>query len=178
MPSSHLIQCRPLLLLPPIPHSIKVFSNESTLRMRWPKYWSFSLSISLSNEYPGMIFRMDWLDVLEVQGTSPTPQLKSINSPVLIPCYFKCVAHCQVRATLLSGCFAFTLFCYHNFLYFLPFFHSYLINPFTVYPSIHPSIHPSIIHLSSIHPSTQSSQTMTSYVPGSVLYTDSKEKRE
>ena len=69
MPSSHLILCCPLLL-PPIPPSIRVFSNESTLRMRWPKYWSFSLSISPSNEYPGLIsFRMDWLDLLAVQGT-------------------------------------------------------------------------------------------------------------
>ena len=70
MPSSHLILCRPLLLLPPIPPSIRVFSNESTLCMRWPKYWSFSLNISPSNEHPGLIsFRMDWLDLLEVQGT-------------------------------------------------------------------------------------------------------------
>ena len=70
MPSSHLILCRPLLLLPPIPLSIRVFSNESTLRMRWPKYWSFSFSISSSNEHPGLIsFRMDWLDLLAVQGT-------------------------------------------------------------------------------------------------------------
>ena len=70
MPSSHLILCRPLLLLPPIPSSIRVFSNESTLRMRWPKYWSFSLSISPSNEHPGLVsFRMDWLDLLAVQGT-------------------------------------------------------------------------------------------------------------
>ena len=70
MPSSHLILCRPLLLLPPIPPSIRVFSNESTLRMRWPKYWSFSFTISPSNEHPGLIsFRMDWLDVLAVQGT-------------------------------------------------------------------------------------------------------------
>ena len=70
MPSSHLIFCRPLLLLPQIPPSIRVFSNESTLRMRWPKYWSFSFSISLSNEHPGLIsFRMDWLDLLAVQGT-------------------------------------------------------------------------------------------------------------
>ena len=69
MPSSHLILCCPLLL-PPIPPSIRVFSNESTLRMRWPKYWSFSLSISPSNDYPGLIsFRMDWLDLLAVQGT-------------------------------------------------------------------------------------------------------------
>jgi len=70
MPSSHLIICRPLLLLPPIPPSIRVFSNESTLRMRWPKYWSFSFSIIPSKEHPGLIsFRMDWLDLLAVQGT-------------------------------------------------------------------------------------------------------------
>ena len=70
MPSSHLILCHPLLLLPPIPSSIRVFSNESTLRMRWPEYWSFSFSISPSNEHPGLIsFRMDWLDLLAVQGT-------------------------------------------------------------------------------------------------------------
>ena len=70
MPSSHLILCRPLLLLPPIPPTIRVFSNESTLRMRWPKYWSFSFSISPSKEQPGLIsFRMDWLDLLAVQGT-------------------------------------------------------------------------------------------------------------
>ena len=70
MPSSHLILCHPLLLLPPLPPSIRVFSNESTLRMRWPKYWSFSFSISPSNEHPGLIsFRMDWLDLLAVQGT-------------------------------------------------------------------------------------------------------------
>ena len=70
MPSSHLILCGPLLLLPPIPPSIRVFPNESTLHMRWPKYSSFSLSISPSNEHPGLIsFRMDWLDLLAVQGT-------------------------------------------------------------------------------------------------------------
>ena len=70
MPSSHLILCRPLLLLPPIPPSIRVFSNESTLRMRWPKYWSFSFNISPSIEHPGLIsFRVDWLDLLAVQGT-------------------------------------------------------------------------------------------------------------
>ena len=70
MPSSHLILCHPLLLLPSIPPSIRVFSNESTLRMRWPKYWSFSFSISPSNEHPGLIsFRMDWLNLLAVQGT-------------------------------------------------------------------------------------------------------------
>ena len=70
MPSSHLILCRPLLLLPPVPPSIRVFSNESTLGMRWPKYWSFSFSISPSNEHPRLIsFRMDWLDLLALQGT-------------------------------------------------------------------------------------------------------------
>jgi len=70
MPSSHLILRRPLLLLPPIPPSIRVFSNESTLHMRWSKYWSFSFSISPSKEHPGLIsFRMDWLDLLAVQGT-------------------------------------------------------------------------------------------------------------
>ena len=70
MPSSHIILCHPLFLLPPIPPSIRVFSNESTLRMRWPKYWSFSFSISPSNEHPVLIsFRMDWLDFPAVQGT-------------------------------------------------------------------------------------------------------------
>ena len=70
MPSSHLTLCRLLLLLSPIPPSIRVFSNESTLRMRWPKYWSFRFSVSPSNEHPGLIcFRMEWLDLLVVQGT-------------------------------------------------------------------------------------------------------------
>ena len=70
MPSSHFILCRPLLLLPPIPPSIRVFSNESTVRMRWPKYWNFSFSIIPSKECPGQVsFRMDWLDLLAVQGT-------------------------------------------------------------------------------------------------------------
>ena len=87
MPSSHLILCRPLFLLPSIPPSIRVSSNESTLRMRWPKYWSFSFSISPSKERPGLISsRMDWLDLFAVQGTlksSPTPQFQSINSLAL-----------------------------------------------------------------------------------------------
>ena len=87
MPSNHLILCCPLLLLPSIFPSIRVFSNESALRIRWPKYWSFNFSISPSNEYLGLIsFRMDWLDILAVQGTqgsSPTPQFKSISSLVL-----------------------------------------------------------------------------------------------
>ena len=86
MSSSHLILCHPLLLLPPVTPSIRVFSNESTLRTRWPKYRSFSFSISPSKEIPGLIFRMDWLDLLAVQGTLksfPTQQFKSISSLVL-----------------------------------------------------------------------------------------------
>ena len=84
MPSSHLILCHPLLLLPPIPPSIRVFSNESTLHMRWPKDWSFSFSISPSNEHPGLIsFRMDWLDLLAVQGTLKS-LLQHHNSKTLI----------------------------------------------------------------------------------------------
>ena len=87
MPSNHLIICHPLLLLPSILPSIRVFSNVSVLHIRWPKDWSFSFSISPSNEYSGLIsFRIDRLDLLAVQGTqesSPTPQFKSINSLVL-----------------------------------------------------------------------------------------------
>ena len=78
MPSSHLIPCRPLLLLPSIPPSVRVFSNESTLCMSWPKYWSFSFSISPSNEYPGLIsFKTDWLNLLEVQGTTARDLVKA-----------------------------------------------------------------------------------------------------
>ena len=84
MPSNHLILCCPLLLPPSIFPSIRVFSNELVLCIRWPKYWSFSLSISPSNEYSGLIsFRMDWLDLLAVQGSSLTPQFKSISASVL-----------------------------------------------------------------------------------------------
>ena len=88
MPSNHLILCCPLLLLSSIYTSIRVFSNESVLHIRWPKYWSSSFNIGPSNEYSGLIFfRMDWLDLLAVQGTLksllPTPQFKSINSSVL-----------------------------------------------------------------------------------------------
>ena len=85
MPSSHLILCRPLLLLPPIPPSSRVFSNESTLRMRWPKYWSFSFSIIPSKEISGQIsFRMDWLDLLAVQGTHKSlPQHHSLKASIL-----------------------------------------------------------------------------------------------
>ena len=85
MPSNRLILCHPLLLLPSVFPSIRVFSNELALCIRWPKYWSFSFSSSPSSEYPGLIsFRIDWLDLLAVQGplkqSSPTPQFKSINS--------------------------------------------------------------------------------------------------
>ena len=87
MPANHLILCHSLLLLPSIFPSIRVFSNDSVLHIRWPACWSFSSSISPSNEYPGLIsFRMDWLDFLAVQGnleSSPTPQFKSINSSAL-----------------------------------------------------------------------------------------------
>ena len=88
MPSNHLILCHPLLLLPSIFPSIRVFYNELVLHIRWPKYWSFSFNISPSNEYSGPVsFRMDWLNLLAVQGTlqesSPTPQFKSINSSAL-----------------------------------------------------------------------------------------------
>ena len=87
MTSNHLILCHLLLLLPSIFPSFRVFSNESALRIRWPKYWSFSFSISPSNEYSGLIpFRMDWLDLLAVQGTlksPPAPHFKSINFSVL-----------------------------------------------------------------------------------------------
>ncbi|CAN0527864.1 unnamed protein product [Rangifer tarandus platyrhynchus] len=91
MPSKHLILCRPLLLLPPIPPSIRVFSNESTLHMRCPKYWSFSFNISPSNEHPGLIsFRMDWLDLLAVQGTlkSLLQHHSSKASIFLLPAFF------------------------------------------------------------------------------------------
>ena len=84
MPSNHLILCRPLLLLPSIFPSIRVFSNESALHIRWPKYWSFSFNISPSNEHPGLIFRMDWLDLLADQGT-----LKSL------------LQHCSSKASIL-----------------------------------------------------------------------------
>ena len=87
MSSNHLILCLPLLLLPSIFPSIRVFSSDSVLCIRWPKYWSFSFSISTSNEYSGLLsFKIDWLDLLAVQGTlesSPTPQFKIINSAML-----------------------------------------------------------------------------------------------
>ena len=94
MPPSHLILCRPLLLLPPIPPSIRVFSNGSTLRMMWPNYWNFSFNISPSNEHPGLIsFRMDWLDLLAVQGTLKS-LLQYYSSKASI---FRCLAFFTVQ---------------------------------------------------------------------------------
>ena len=87
MPSSHLILCHPLLLLPPIPPSLRVSSNESTLRMRWPKYWSFSFSIIPSKEIPGLIsFGMDWLDLLAVQGTLKSLLQHHSSNPSILWC--------------------------------------------------------------------------------------------
>ena len=87
MPSNHLILCHRLLLLPSIPPSIRVFSNESTLSMRWPKYWSFSFSISPSSEHPGLIsFRMDWLDLLAVQGTLKSLLQHHSSKASIFPC--------------------------------------------------------------------------------------------
>ena len=100
MPSSHLILCPPLLLLLPIPQSIRVFSNESTLHMRWPKYWSFSFSIIHSKKHPGLIsFRMDWLDLLAVQGT-----LKSL------------LQHHSLKASILRGSAFFIIQLLHPYM--------------------------------------------------------------
>ena len=99
LPSSHLILCHPLFLLPPIPPSIRVFSNESTLHMRWPKYWSFSFSIIPSKEHPGLIFRMDWLDLFAVQGT-----LKSL------------LQHQSSKASILWGSAFFTVQLSHPYM--------------------------------------------------------------
>ena len=103
MPSNHLILCRPLLLLPSIPPSIKVFSNESALCMRWPKYWSFSFSIRPSHEHPGLIsFRMDWLDLPAVQGTlsrifSNTTVQKHQFFAALVQCFSSVQSLSRVR---------------------------------------------------------------------------------
>ena len=105
MPSSHLILCCPFLLLPPNPPSIRVFSNESTLHMRWPKYWSFSFSISPSNEHPGLIsFRMDWLDLLTVQGTLKSLlQHHSSKAPIFqCSAFFKGTLRCHFSPMMLA----------------------------------------------------------------------------
>ena len=101
MPSSHLILCHPLLLLPSIFPSIRVFSNESALHIRWPKYWSFSFNISPSNEHPGLIcFRMDWLDLLDIQGTLKSLlQHHSSKTSVLWCSAFFIVQHLHLYVT-------------------------------------------------------------------------------
>ena len=105
MPSSHLILCCPLLLLPPISPSIRVFSNESTLCMRWPKYWSFSLNISPSNEHPGLVsFRMDWLDLLAVQGTRKSLlQHHSSKASVLYKCKMIYCYYTSIKMVIFWG---------------------------------------------------------------------------
>ena len=104
MPSSHLILGCPLLLLPPILPSIRVFSNESTLRIKWPNYWSFSFSISPSNEHPGLIsFRMNWMDFLAVQGTLKSlPQYRSSNASILLGSAFLTVQLSQLYSSVQS----------------------------------------------------------------------------
>ena len=108
MPSSHLILCRPILLLLPIPPSIRVFSNGSTLLMRWPKYWSFSFSIIPSKEIPGLIsFRMDWLDLLAVQGTLKSLLQHHTSKASILQrsafFTFQCVVFCKMESQ--QGCF-------------------------------------------------------------------------
>ena len=135
MPSSHLILCHPCLLLPPIPPSIRVFSNESALRMRWPKYWSFSLSICPSNEHPGLIsFRMDWLDILAVQETLKSLLQHHSSKASILRCsafFIVKLSHpymttgetiALTRRTFVGKVvvwqFCFHFFTYNNFIYF------------------------------------------------------------
>ena len=102
MPSSHLILCRPLLLLPPIPPSIRVFSNESTLRIMWPKYWSFSFSISPCNEHPGLIsFRMDWLELLAVQETLKSLLQHHSSKASILQCSAFFTVHKNVQTSII-----------------------------------------------------------------------------
>ena len=112
MPSNHLILCRPLLLLPSIFPSIRVFSNESALRTRWPKYWSFSFNISPSSEYSGLLsFRMDWLDLLAVQGT-----LKSLQHHTLIKSVLNLNNNNNNKSSIYRLEFSYALFhCYPHF---------------------------------------------------------------
>ena len=133
MPSSHLILCHPLLLLPPIPPSIRVFSSESTLRMRWPKYWSFSLSINPSNEHPALIsFRMDWLDCL---GFSKYKIITSVNRnsftscfPILKQFYFLLSNLEDFYFTFLVKCIPRYLFIYDAFVNVIVFLISLIIH--------------------------------------------------
>ena len=119
MPSDHLILCRHLLPLPSIFPSIRVFSNESALRIRWPKHWSFSFSISLSNEHPGLIFfRMDWLDLLAVQGTLKSLLQHNRSKASFLQCsaFFKKLA--PVKHCYFFFIFIFTLFCFTRLYWF------------------------------------------------------------
>ena len=137
MPSSHLTLCRPRLLPPPNPPSIRVFSNESTLCMRWPKYWSFSFSISPFNEHQGLIsFRMDWLDLLAVQGT-----LKSFSSVQLLSCVSLSVtpwtAACQASLSISNSRSSLTLSSIESM---MPSSHLILCHPLLLLPPNPPSI--------------------------------------
>ena len=121
MPSSHLILCRPRLLLPPIPPSIRVFSNESTLRMRWPNYWSFSFSIIPSKEHPGLIsFRMDWLDLLAVQGTLKSLLQHHSSKASILRCSAFFIVQCAIIQVTSASFWTFRLFlmftCLNNIL--------------------------------------------------------------
>ena len=115
MPSTRLILCRPLLLLPPVPPSITVFSNESTLRMRWPKYWSFSFSIIPSNEHPGLIsFRMDWLDLLAVQGTLKSLLQHHSSKASILRCsafFIVQLSHPYMTTVALTTCVLLCMYC-------------------------------------------------------------------
>ena len=143
MPSSHLILCLPLLLLPPIPPSIRVFSNESTLHIRWPKYWSFSFSISPSNEHPGLIsFRMDWLDLLTVQGNLKSlVQLHSSKASI-----FQRSAFFTVKQTGLSTVSTMVYLLSAGLNYFLTGCLCLLITSVHFTSSPHPPPHPSGSH--------------------------------
>ena len=122
MPSSHLILCCPLLLLPPIPPSIRAFSKESTLLMRWPKYWSFSFSISPSNEHPGLIsFRMDWLDLLAVQGTLKSLLQHHSSKASILQCSAFFIQLFAKKQNLLS--FMVHHFMYHNVHHYIRYIH-------------------------------------------------------
>ena len=142
MPSSHLILCRPLLLLPPIPPSIRVFSNESTLRMRWPKFWSFSLSIRPSNEHPRLVsFRMDWLDLLAVREyliNTCIYTFSSVQSLIHIQLFATpWTAACQASLSIINSQSLFKLMSFKSV---MPSSHLILCRPLLFLPSIFHSI--------------------------------------
>ena len=146
MPSSHLILSRPLLLLPPIPPSIKVFSNESTLHMRWPKYWSFSFSIIPSKEIPGLFsFRMDWLDLLAVQGTLKSLLQRHSSKASILRCSAFLLSRVQLfvtprtaaRLASLSFTISQSLLKLMSIELVIPFNHLILCHPLLLPPSIH-----------------------------------------